>query len=201
MNRFFSLLSLLLAAVALVMAVFAWFAARDARSVALSEIELQERNALVTPVFDQESGTWSYLAIFEWALSHSSGPAVRLESLTSAEAGGGYTIALHNGELVGGKLQERVFLTESTLQEIQTEPKRVRSLGQSPLSDPQNLDWALQDGKTRNLRVGVLLDPYDASKNLRADMVLLSFKLQFDNGKTRVVRRGIPIQPLTAPKR
>jgi hypothetical protein len=80
----------------------------------------------LTPVFDEETSSWSYLAIFEWALSHSSGPAIRLESLVPVEEQDGYLVTLYDGAPTGSDLQERVFRTESTLQEIQLHPEKSK---------------------------------------------------------------------------
>ncbi len=197
MNRNLSLLTLVLALIAVGMAVSAWSLANRAKQIALSEIELEERDALLTPVFDEETSSGSYLAIFEWALSHSSGPAIRLESLVPVEEQDGYLVTLYDGAPTGSDLQERVFRTESTLQEIQLHPEKIKTLGQTVLADRESLDLQLESGKTRFLRVGVRLHPYGEKQNLLADVVLLSFKLCFDNGKTRIIRRGIPIQALT----
>ncbi|MBN1543515.1 hypothetical protein JW992_15345 [candidate division KSB1 bacterium] len=197
MNRNLAVPALILALAAVVIAIFALSVAHNARQTALSEIELEEHNALVTPVFDQETGSWSYLAIYEWTISHSSGPAVRLESLAPANAGEGYAVSLLEGEPVGQDLQDRIFRTELTLAEIRRDPQTVKALGQTLLAEREFLGWVLQDGKSRSLRLGIRLSPYDETQSRLADVVLLSFKLSFDNGKTQLIRRAVPIQALT----
>ncbi len=205
-SRIPSLYSLLIALVALLVATIALFTAKQVRQsvqeikqVALSEIEVTERNSLLTPILDEENKRYRYLAIYEIGVTNLGGPDIVINELAKLTTGSGFIVMLKGDEVVSANPNYRAFLVEPTLQEIGANPKLLKALMEKDMGESLKLDLALPFGATKTLRFGVVLDAYRQDNSPLANVVLLSYQLRFSNGKSYLFRRGFPIQPLTAP--
>ncbi len=196
MKNITSIVALLLAGIALVIAVLGFSAARNARQLALSEITIEERTPLMTPVYDQASEKWSYLAVYEVNVTNMSGPTVKIESLGKVSTGGGFLIPLKGDEFADQALDYSAFIVEPGLAEIRANPRLLKEITQNTIRNTAPLDIELPPGTSRSVRFGVSMSAYDQGREPLADMVLLSFRLNFSNGKSSIFRRGVPIQPL-----
>lgn len=191
-----TLYPILLAVLALVIAVIAMIQAKSANDIALSEIVVEEKNHLVTPVYDENSKTYSYLAIYEISFTNNSGPQVIVEKIEKIEDGGGYFVALKGKAFSDADLGAKAFIVEPSLKEIAQSPKLLKKISSREMGAEKRLNIPLGPAKTQTLRIGVSLNPYDQNDKALANMVLLSFRFEFSNGKTSVFRRGFPIQPI-----
>ncbi|NIA31584.1 MAG: hypothetical protein GWP06_16960, partial [Actinobacteria bacterium] len=123
---FISLLALIVAAVAL-------YNAGIARQIALSQISVEERNSLATPVFDQQEGKWSYLAIYEVSVGNLGGPDVTLENVSKVSEGAGFLVPLRGQEIVNETLKYKAFLVKPTIGEIRANPKLLKTIAQADM--------------------------------------------------------------------
>ncbi len=190
------LFTLLVAIMALVIAVIAMILAKSAQHTALSDIVVEEKNHLLTPLYDEENQSYSYLAVYEISFTNHSGPMVTVERIEKVSDGGGYFVALQGENISNADLDARAFLVEPPLKKIAQNPKILKTVMQNEMGSSARLKIPLGPAKTQTLRIGVSLNPYDQNRQPLADMVLLSFRFAFSNGKTSVFRRGFPIQPL-----
>ena len=110
----------------------------------------------------------------------------------------GFVVALNGADVVSVDMNEKAFLVEPTLIELQQNPKLIPLLSSNAMQDHADVEMILEPGKSVALRLGVMLEPYDAAKETVAQMVLVSFQIEFSNGKTWQFRRGIPIPNLIA---
>ena len=197
--RFVAPVGLSLALLALIMAFMARSDARRALNTALSEIEIEERNALTLPIYDEGTQKYSYLAIYEVSVNHCSGPAITLERLEKASLGSGYLVALQGTEVVPVDFASKFFLVSQSLNEIRRNPRMLKEITASDIGDYAQLDLELGVEQTKTVRFGVLLDVYDPVLESRAEVVLISYRFVFSNGKTSIFRRALPIQPVKKP--
>ena len=188
------LVSIVLAAIALVTAAFTLTRLDAVRQIALSEISVEEHNSLITPVFDQASDQMNFVAIYELGISNLSGPDLILETVEKADDLD-FIVGLKGPDIVNIDLEGKAFLVEPALREIQSNPRLLTQLNQESIEEKAKLNVQLQSGKSKNIRVGFYLSPYQNQESL-VNMALVSFKLTFSNGKTSYFRRGFPIQPL-----
>ncbi len=205
-SRIPSLYSLLISLVALLVATVALFTAKQirqdvqqVRQVALSEIEVTERNSLITPILDEESKRYRYLAIYEVGVTNLGGPDIVINELGKLTTGAGFIVLLKGDEVVSANPKYKAFLVEPTLQEIGANPKLLKTIMEKDMGEFTKLDLPLPFGSTKTLRFGVVLDAYDEANTPLANVLLLSYQLKFGNGKSYLFRRGFPIQPLIAP--
>jgi hypothetical protein len=196
MNQMKSVFFMLVGVIALALAVVALYNAQVAKNLALSEVTLEERSPLLTPVFNEESGTWSYLAIYEVSLTNTSGPAITLASISKETSGAGFLVPLKGEEVVGTLLKYKAFMVEPTLPDIMANPKLLKSIVGNDMGESKVMNLPLAPGVSKSVRFGVSIDAYDSANQPVAQVVLLSFRFLFDNGKTLIFRRGFPIQPL-----
>jgi|GEM_PF-726784 len=197
--------SLLIALVALLVATIALFTAKQTRQdvqeikqVALSEIEVTERNSLITPILDEESKRYRYLAIYEVGVTNLGGPNIAINELGKLTSGSEFIVLLKGEEVVSANPQYHAFLVEPTLREIGANPKLLKGVMEKDMGEAVKLDVPLPFGATKTLRFGVVLDVYDDANIPLANVVLLSYQLKFSNGKSYLFRRGFPVQPLVA---
>ena len=198
-NKNVSFLTVLIALVALIVAVVALVTSKTARELALSEVEIEERNSLVTPIFNEASGEWSFLALYEVGVSNLSGPDVLLRHVAKETKGAGFLVPLNQDQVVADvDLQPKAVLFDESLAQIEADPRLLKDLAQKEMADVQPVNIMIRNGETKTLRFGVMLRPYDSNQDPLARMVLLSYQLNFDNGKSVLFRRGFPILALKA---
>ena len=191
-----SLFSMLIAVAALLVAVISLYHARTARQLALSEISIEEKSALTTPVFDQAAKKWSYLALYELSVTNHSGPDVTLARVAKDSDGAGFLVPLDEQRVVGNDISYRAFLSDRSIAEIRSNPRLLKTLAQTDMGDAARVDRKLARGESTTIRLGVSLDVYDEKNEPLVNVVLLSYRLDFSNGKTYYFRRGFPILPL-----
>lgn len=184
-----ALFSLLIAVVALVQL-------RTVRSLALSDISIEENNSLVTPIFDEASGTWSFLALYEIHVNNLCGPDVQWQALSQEQKGSGFLVGLRNGEYISEKLHYQAFICDRNLAELQANPKLIREVVKNEMASRVTMAHAIKAGESKAIRVGVLVQPYDQNQKQLVDMVLLSYGLDFDQNRHYTFRRAFPVLPL-----
>ena len=192
-NVFFMLIAL----VALALAVVALYSAHDARKLALSEITVEERVPLLTPIFNEETGTWSYIALYDVNITNMCGPDIILTSISKETTGGGFLVPLKGEEIISCPMTYKAFVVEPSFKEIMANPRLLKTLFHNDMGESAAVDLHLAAGATKSVRFGVSLDAYDSAKQPLAQVVLVSFRLLFNNGKSYLFRRGVPVQPLT----
>ncbi len=187
----------LIALVALLVATIALMMSREARSIARSEIRIEERNALTTPVYDEETEQWSFLAVFELSFTNVSGPEVQLARISTLDQGGGFVLPLKGDEVMDTELNPETFLVDPTLVDIRNNPALVRDLDSGQFEGESRLDLTLPHGQTKTIRLGTMVYPYlSESREQKATMILASFEFRFSTGKTDLFRRGFAIPRL-----
>lgn len=186
------------AVAAMILAVIALLFSIKTRWDALSEVSVDERDTLTSPVFDEKTGNWSYVAIFETNLTNEGSRKVVLRSVVKADNGAGFMVSLKQGEVENGEIQHSAFFVTPEIAEIKANPRLLRSIGQNKMDKKIKLDLFIGPGETKRLRFGVALEPYDRDQQNLADMVLLSFEMKFSTGKRRIFRRGVTIPPISA---
>ncbi|NLP12148.1 hypothetical protein GX408_17240 [bacterium] len=194
--RFLS--TLLIALFALLIAVIALYRANTAHQLALSDLSIEESDALITPLYDESDGSWTYLAVYEISVSNLCGPPVQWISIAPAQDAGGFLKGLKNGGIVSPALSYQAFICGPTLADLQADPKLIRGLTEKPITGTTLLHYTLKAGENRTQRVGVLVQAFDAQQNALADMVLLSLDLSFDHHRRYTFRRGFAVQPVKA---
>ena len=190
-------LLLVLAILAIALGFFALNKANQAYHLALTDIELEERNTLMTPVYDEGQGTWAYLAIIEVGITNQGPDPLTLASMSKMDDDAGFLVPLSGSKIVDKSFDYQAFVVQPGIMEIQTNPKLIKELSKTPMGASATMDLVIGSGQTKAVRFGVLMNVYDAEKMPLAQMVLLSMRFNFDNGKLRVFRRGIPVSPLS----
>jgi hypothetical protein len=189
-----SIIAVLVAILALGFSIFTQTCIVNVKQIALSEVSVEEHNSLITPVFDQASEQMNFVAIYELSISILSGPDLILETVEKADDLD-FIVGLKGPDIVNIDLEGKAFLVEPALREIQSNPRLLTQLNQESIEEKAKIMVKLQSGKSKNIRVGFYLSPYQNQESL-VNMALVSFKLTFSNGKTSYFRRGFPIQPL-----
>ncbi len=185
-----------IAIIALGIAVMGLFKANQAFQLALSDIELEERNTLMTPVYDEATQSWAFLAIYETSITNQGPASFSLKSIEKMSDGAGFLIPLAGQKILDINLSSKAFLVKPSINEIQQNPRLIKSLTEQNFDTQADVDLLIESGQSKSVRFGVMVNAYNADKDPLAQMLLLSLKLNFDNGKIRVFRRGIPVQPL-----
>jgi hypothetical protein len=196
MDQTKSIFFMLIGLIALAVAVMALFSARTAQQLALSEVTLEERSPLLTPVFNEGTNTWSYLAIYDVNITNVSGPEVKLTSISKENSGTGFLVPLKGEEVLNTPLPYKAFMVEPTLSQIMADPKLLKTIVEQDMGQSVSLNVDLPPGASKSVRFGVSIAAYDNSNQPIAQVVLLSYRFQFDNGKSLLFRRGFPVQPL-----
>lgn len=196
-SPFRSLAVLLIALFALLVAAVALYQARTAKELALSDLTVEENNSLITPLYDQETGAWSYLAIYDIAVTNLSGPTLQWLYVQQNQKGGGFLVGVKNGELTAPSLAFTAFHCEPTLAEIQANPKLIRDLVKKEFTHPLMFNYALHAGESKSVRLGVMVQAFDQQQRPLVDTVLLSFGLTFDHDRQYTFRRAFPVTGLS----
>ncbi len=181
---------------ALVLSIVAIINLNKVRDLALSEIVIEERDALSTPVLDQASQQYGFVTIYEIDVTNISGPDVKLNRIQKSQEGSGFIVPVKEGKVLSKNLNAKAFVSSYSISEIKENPKRLRELTREEMGDRYETRLSLKRGESRSIRVGVSLDPYNENNQPVADLVLTSFEFVFDNGKSYVFRRGFPVYPL-----
>ena len=192
----FQILLVFITVVALLFATIALYTARNAKELALSEITVEEQNSLTTPVFDQQTNSWSYVALYELNISNQSGPEVTLEKVAKDENGSGFIVPLQGETVLDISLDHKAFVFNNSIGEIKSNPCLLKELAKSDMGESATVDLKLKNGESKAVRFGLSLKAYDQSNGPFAQVVLVSFKLFFSNGKTYTFRRGFPVPPI-----
>jgi len=192
----FVFIALVLALAAFVLSFIAIVNLNKVRDLALSEIEVEERDALSTPVLDQASQKYSFITIYEIDVTNVSGPDVVLSHIKKPQGGSGFIVPVKEGEVLSKNFSARAFVSSYSISEIKENPKRLRELTQQEMGDLHEVNLSLKSGESRSVRIGVSIDPYDENNQPKANLVLTSFEFVFNTGKSYVFRRGFPIYPL-----
>jgi hypothetical protein len=166
------------------------------RELALSEIVVEEANSLSSPVFHEESNTYSYLALYDISIANMSGPAVTLERVKKSRAGAGFLTLLKEKDIVSFETQEKAFISEQGSAAIKSNPRLLKAIGQQDMGEASDVNLQIAPGETKVIHVGLTLEPYGAEMRALANMGLVSFELEFNNGKRYVFQRGFPIYPI-----
>ena len=98
-------LGVLLSVLAIALSVIALVNANSAKNLALSEITVEEQNSLATPVFDQSSQSWSFIALYELNVTNQSGPNVVIEQLVKLSDGSGFIVPLKGQNIIDKKIE------------------------------------------------------------------------------------------------
>ncbi len=191
-----SILALVIAAAALLVAVIALVMAHGARETARSDVTVEEGETLNLPLYDEEQDRFSYLILAELQITNQGAAAVKILELGRHDADAGFLMALKDEEVQSGDFQAQLYPLQHTFAEIQAQPRLLKEILKHQPGGHLSLNHVLQTGQSKTFRYAVHLTPYDADKRALADMVLISLRLTFDNGKTRVMRQGYPVQPL-----
>jgi hypothetical protein len=64
------------------------------------------------------------------------------------------------------------------------------------MGEGQELNLAVEPGETKIVHVGIMMQPYGVDKDALASLALVSYELEFDNGKSYIFQRGFPIFPI-----
>jgi hypothetical protein len=186
----------LLSVIAIALSAIALFNANSAKKLALSEITVEEQNSLTTPVFDQSSQSWSFIALYELNVTNQSGPAATIEQLAKVNEGSGFIVPLKGQEILGNKIEHSAFLFNNPIAEIQANPRLLKDVTKNDIGESAQIAVHLENGSSKAVRFGVSLKAYNEENEPLAQVVLVSFKLIFDSGKTYTFRRGFPIPPI-----
>ncbi len=195
-KTFLGWLAMAVAVAALIVGLMAWLQASKARNLALSELEIEERDALSTPLLDQESGEYGYVSIYDISITNVSGPAVTLKEISKLRDNANFVVTLRGEKVVTPQTDPSAFLPDVSINEIEQNPKLLREMIKEDIGDAAEVDMHIKPGQTKSVRVGVFLKPYDEEKQPVANVVLTSFRLEFENGKSYVFRRGFPVLPI-----
>ncbi len=186
----------LVAVVALVIGFVALNQAKTAQLLALSEIVVDEVNSLTTPILSEETNTYSFLAMYDISITNMSGPTVTLTSVKKSTTGAGFLALLDGENIVTVKVNEKAFMCEYGSSAIKANPRLLKTIAQQDMGDEAAANLTMNSGETKVLHVGVILEPYSAENQTLARMALVSFELEFDNGKSFIFQRGFPIYPV-----
>lgn len=191
-----NIITLTLALAGVVVGLVALQTANNARNLALSEVVVEEVNALTTPVFDEESNTFAYLAIYDISVANMSGSAVHLISVEPATTAGGFLTLLKGEEVVSADVKERAFVGADGVSAVKANPALIKKLMKGGAEEAFQ-SRTLELGESAVVHLGLLLHPYDDAGQPAANLALASWQLTFDNGKTYIFRRGFPLYPVT----
>lgn len=186
-------LVLIVALAALVVGVMALTAAHSAKELALSQVVVEEVNSLTTPVYDEESRVYSFLSLYDISIANMSGPAVTLTTISKAQSGGGFVMLLRGKEAIASDVHAKTIVSEHSSGAVKANPKLLKDMPAVDAGDNYAADLKINPGETKVLHLGLSLQPFTEEGEAVANMALVSWKLQFSNGKSFFFRRGFPI--------
>ena len=192
----FLVLVALLAVAAIILGFMALQEARYAQQLAMSDIIVEEVNSISTPVFDQESGQYSYLALYDISIANMSGPQVVLKSIKKSTSGAGFLTLLKGQDIVSHDVNESAFVSTKGSGEIKSNPRLLKTVGQQDMGEGSDVNLILQPGENKVVHIGLTFNPYDAERQALASVALVSYELLFDNGKSYIFQRAVPIFPI-----
>lgn len=188
---------LIIAVAGLVLAIVALNKAKEAKQLAISEVQIEETGSLITPVLDQEkNNAWSYLALYEIQISNLGGPSVTLENIAKHDEETGFLVLLKDQQVLLDTIEYRSIVCDRSLAEIRANPGVLKNLFNSDMGGSANVNLIIDPGESKTLRFGVRAFPYNEENKPIADMLLLSYRLRFDTGKHYIFRRAFPIRPV-----
>jgi hypothetical protein len=195
-SKILMIFTIVLAIAAIIIGLMAFSMATNAEQLALSEIVVEEVNSLSTPVLDEESGEYTFLTMYDISIANMSGPSVTLTDIEKAKSGGGFLTLLQGENYVSDEVNERALVSAEGIAAIKANPGVLKDLLKSDMGESFSANLKIEAGETKILHIGVALKPYGDGKEPLAKVVLASWKLNFDNNKTYVFRRGFPIYPI-----
>lgn len=194
-------LTLIISIIALLIAFWAGWTAKQAHLAALSAINVLESNMLETPVYDEAENRMGFLAIYDIAITNTGAVDIILESIEKITEGSGFLVFLTKGKVALATIEHREFMVAPTIDEIQQNPKLIKSILENNMDMKTRLHIKIEKGKTRFIRLGLYFFPYDPAGTRLADSALVSFQLHFNHGKSELFRRAIqflPVPPVDA---
>jgi hypothetical protein len=186
-------LPLLISLMALLAAASALGISRESRQLAASEITVEEADALLTPTRLEGSQQLQFLAIFEVNILNENGPSVTLQKI-AADPGAGFLVALKGHQVLAKDIACTAFPVNATVSEVQQNPSILKQSLANDL-EQSKLALTIEPGKSKTVRFGVLMEVFDRLNQPIADMVLISAAFKFDNGRQKIFRKAIPLQP------
>ena len=195
-SNIFLVLVTLLAIAAIILGLVALREARYAQQLAMSEIIVEEVNSISTPVFDQETGQYSYLALYDISIANMSGPQVVLKSIKKSTSDAGFLTLLNGQDIVSHDVNENAFVSTKGSSEIKQNPRLLKTVGQEDMGEGADVNLILEPGETKVMHIGLRLVPYNADNQALASLALVSYELLFDNGKSYIFQRAVPIFPI-----
>jgi len=189
-------ITMVIALSSFIMAGAAFYQAQQAKSVALSDLIVEEQETLSLPILDQSTKSYGYISIYELAISNNSGPDVILTHVEKVTSGFDFIVPLKSEEIVNVDLDPVAFISDASIAEIRNNPRLLKDLMKNDMGDKADVGLKIKAGGSKKIVIGVAVQPYDAKNSMLANFVLTSFSLKFDNGKTHIFRRGFPIMPI-----
>ncbi|MDZ7316217.1 MAG: hypothetical protein ONB24_08860 [candidate division KSB1 bacterium] len=183
---------LLIAVASLVLSAFALLQSFQAKSLAQSEIAVEEENYLALPTFDEESSSLQYLVLFDLSVTNHSGPPVKIAEILPANQGL-YASFLDGEEIASADIPVKAFSAPFTIAEFKKNP---RLLKEAKLKDLKGEKLHIAAGESKVLHLGLLFSPYNPEKKRLVSTALCSFQIVFDNGKSFWFRRAVPVYPI-----
>lgn len=188
-----SFLSLLIAVAALILSLFALLQSFQAKSLAQSEIAVEEENYIAIPTFDEENSSLQYLVLFDLSVTNHSGPSVKIAKILPGNQGL-YASFLDGEEVASVDIPVKAFSAPFTIAEFKKNPRLLKEAKLEDLKGEKKLQIAAGDSKV--LHLGLLFSPYTAEKKRLVSTALCSFQIVFDNGKSFWFRRAVPVYPI-----
>ncbi len=185
----------LTAAAALLLSIVALIQIRETKQLALSEVAVEEENFFAGPIWDEETQTLQYLALFDLSITNHSGPAVELTAIRKSPSANQFLTLLKGEEVLAGDVGKRAFLTPHGIGEIKANPRLLKESARD-MGEAATPRLAIGSGQSRLVHLAVLLSPYNEQRQAEATTALCSFDLIFDSGKVYRFRRAFPIVPL-----
>jgi hypothetical protein len=196
LTKAFVLIALIASSISLTVALVALKNSLATKTIALSQYQVEEKNSLATPVFDEETNSWAFLAIFEISIANVSDVHLRLSDISPASDATGFILPLKAQDVVTQNIEYQAFLIEPQVKELFANPKLLKEIKKVTIQQSPLLPLSIDGGQTKVVRIGILADIYENPAELNADMLLYTFKFVFDNGKNFIFRRGMAVQPL-----
>lgn len=195
-SNVFTIVVGIIAVAALVVGITALNQANTAQDLALSDIVIEEVNSLSTPILSEETNDYSFLTLYDISVANMSGPRVTLKSVKKSTTGAGFLTLLKGTEVVTVQVNERTFTSEQSSSAIKADPRLLKTIGKQDMEDGEEVNLTIEPGETKIVHVGIILEPYSADKDAQVNMALVSYELEFDNGKSYIFQRGFPIYPI-----
>src|SRR4030067_382949 len=98
LTKAFVLIALMASCISLIVALVALKTSLATKTIALSQYQIEEKNSLATPVFDQETNSWAFLTIFEISIANVSDIRLRLLDISPTSDATGFILPLTDHE-------------------------------------------------------------------------------------------------------